>query len=111
MGPAFIEILCVKLNAFHLSKSLDTTNFFLAASAAFKIKLLCALGFFSARSFQSSKTADLIKFFEEEDYARIKEKLTVSENSYLKLLAFLDSIIESLTEKKLKTARFVNGKF
>ena len=51
----------------------------------------------------------IIKFFEEEDYARIKEKLTVSENSYLKLLSFLDSIIESLTERKLKTARFVNG--
>jgi DNA repair protein RecO (recombination protein O) len=89
----------------------DRGEDFNLVSAAFKIKLLSALGFFSVRSFQSSVTRDLIKFFEEEDYARLKQKLVISENSYLKLLSFLDSIIESLTERKLKTARFVNGKF
>lgn len=89
----------------------DRGEDFNLVSAAFKIKLLSALGFFSVTNFQSSKTRDLIKYFEEEDYAKLKQELTVSENSYLKLLSFLDSIIESLTERKLKTARFVNGKF
>ncbi len=79
-------------------------------SAAFKIKLLSALGFFSAKSFKSSTTQSLIKSFEEENFTDLKENLTIKRESYLKLLSFLDSIIESLIDTKLKTTRFTNGK-
>lgn len=89
----------------------DREEDFNLISVAFKIKLLSALGFFSARSFKGSQTQSLIQLFEEENYAYLKENLKVQESSYLKLLAFLDSMIESLTESKLKTTRFANGKF
>jgi len=89
----------------------DREEDFNLISVAFKIKLLSALGFFSARSFKGSQTQSLIKLFEEENFAHLKENLKVGESSYLKLLAFLDSIIESLAESKLKTTRFINGKF
>ena len=78
-------------------------------SAVFKTKLLCALGFFSVANFKNSGARDLIKILEEDNFENIKKRLVISSDSYLKLLSFLDSIIESLTERKLKTARFVNG--
>lgn len=89
----------------------DREDDFNLVSAAFKIKLLSTLGFFSAKSFKGSQTQGLIKLFEEENYTYLKENLEVAESSYLKLLAFLDSMIESFADTKLKTARFTNGKF
>jgi len=80
-------------------------------SSVFKIKLLKTLGFFSATNLKESKAKDLLTFLEQEDLHQTNIKPNISSQSYLKLTSFLDSIIESLTERKLKTTKFLNGEF
>ncbi len=99
-------------------------------SSAFKIKLLATLGFFSSHNLKESKAKTIFAIFENEDFEKIKEKIYSKQNSslgpqsanwrtrtagldserkqsYLKLLVFLDSMIESVAGQKLKTARFL----
>lgn len=77
-------------------------------AASFKVKLLWRLGFFSTRNLKDSSIKDLLAIFETYDLEYIKSQANLSSKSYLKLLAFLDSIIERITEKKLKTPKFLN---
>lgn len=78
-------------------------------SSVFKIKLLKILGFFSATNLKNSKTKDLLNLLEMEDFDKISLETNLSSQSYLKLLTFLDSMIEGVTQRKLKTTRFLNG--
>lgn len=82
---------------------------FNAISAIFKIKLLNYLGFFSAKSLKDSKSKMLIIALEEGTFESITRTNSINENSYLKLSAFCDSIIEKVTESNIKTTRFLNG--
>lgn len=79
-------------------------------SLTFKIKLLSSLGFFSARSLANPRTRNFFEILETEDFGRIQTKVKLKEETYLKLLSFLDSMIESLTETKLKTTKFLYAK-
>lgn len=76
-------------------------------SSIFKVKLLSQLGFFSAKSTGDPKVQKLFAILEEEDFDSIKNKIKASKAGYLKLLAFLDSMIENLIDSKLKTAKFL----
>lgn len=76
-------------------------------SSVFKIKLMSQLGYFSAKSLKDSKTKNALEILEDEDFLRIKQKMDLSDQSYLKLLSFLDSMIENVTQSKLKTSRFI----
>ena len=76
-------------------------------SSAFKIKLLSTLGFFSSKNFRNSKVKNVFEILENADFGKIKEEIRLTDGSYLKLLQFLDSIIENLTQTKLKTSRFL----
>ncbi len=76
--------------------------------AAFKIKLLSMLGFFSAVNIKNSASQQLIASFESKSLKELEESLKEN-NTYLKLLAFLDSIIEKITDRKLKTNRFIHA--
>ena len=90
-----------------LKRIVDGEDFNLVSST-FKIKLLSTLGFFSARNIKNSKAKNLFETLENADFRQIKEKIKLTNSSYLKLLTFLDSMIENLTERKLKTVRFLN---
>ena len=114
-----------------LDEILKENNFDLISSV-FKVKLLSELGFFSAKNLKDSKTKQVLEFLENEEFEKIKEKVNSSNDSlgpqsrddrgtrtarltssqrrqsYLKLLTFLDSMIENLIERTLKTNRFVN---
>lgn len=79
-----------------------------ALIAAFKIKLLSSLGFFSSVNLKNSQSKKLLQSFETFDIEEIETTLGNGQG-YLKLLTFLDSIIEKITERKLKTSRFVNA--
>lgn len=76
-------------------------------SSSFKTKLLSALGFFSSHNLKESQAKSVFAMMENEDFQSIQGKINLSESSYLKLLAFLDSMIESVAGQKLKTARFL----
>lgn len=90
-------------------KKIDMGEDFNLISSAFKLKLLSALGFFSAGSLQYSNAKDLLTMFETDNFESLKENLTINDENYLKLLAFLDSIIEDVAERKLKTNKFLNA--
>jgi DNA repair protein RecO (recombination protein O) len=77
-------------------------------SSVFKIKLMAELGYFSAKSLKDSKTKKVFEIIEEREFGDIEENLNLSQESYLNLLSFLDSMIENLTQSKLKTVRFLN---
>jgi hypothetical protein len=70
---------------------------------------LSNLGFFSIKSFKNSKSRKVLEQLEDEDLEKIRCKIKLTQRSYLKLLSFLDSMIENLIEKDLKTKRFLNG--
>lgn len=93
----------------HFLKKVTTEEDFDLVSSVFKIKLLSTLGFFSASAFADSKTKRVLQSFEENDYETIKNQFRLTERSYLKLLAFLDSMVENLIDRKLKTVRFLEG--
>lgn len=92
----------------YLSKITGEEDFNLV-SAVFKTKLLSQLGFFSARSLKGSQTKDFLQSLEVENYSSIKTSTDLKQVQYLKLSSFLDSIIENVTQSKIKTARFING--
>ena len=76
-------------------------------SLVFKVKLLSTLGFFSAKNLKDSEAKSMFVTIENEDFDIIKEKFNFKESAYLKLLSFLDSMIENLTQTKLKTTKFL----
>lgn len=76
-------------------------------SSAFKTKLLSTLGFFSSHNLKDSKAKNIFAILENDDFAALQGKINLTESSHLKLLAFLDSMIESIAGQKLKTARFL----
>lgn len=78
-------------------------------SSVFKIRLLSLLGFFSTKNLKDSNLKDFFKILEQKDFDLIKNEINLSNHNYLKLSQFLDSMIENLTEKKLKTSKFLNG--
>lgn len=80
-------------------------------SLVFKVKLLSILGFFSAKNITNVKVKSVLSQIEDDDWESIKQKLNLTQSSHLKLLVFLDSMIENLVNTKLKTSRFLNGKF
>ncbi|MDO8487574.1 MAG: DNA repair protein RecO [Candidatus Curtissbacteria bacterium] len=89
-----------------LKKTSNGEDFNLVSSA-FKTKLLSALGFFSSHNLKDSKAKDVLLVLENEDFSVVAGKLNLTDSSYLKLLSFLDSMIESIAGQKLKTARFL----
>lgn len=78
-------------------------------SSIFKIKMMSNLGFFSSKSYETYRSGEIIKILEDEDYSLIKNTVKLSQKSNLKLLNFLDSMIEEVSEHQLKTNRFLNG--
>ncbi len=89
-------------------KKIDSGENFNLISSAFKLKLLAALGFFSADNLKYSSAKNLLTKFETDDFDSLKS-LKIDDENYLKLLAFLDSIIEDTAERKLKTNKFLNA--
>lgn len=95
-------------NLLHLFlKEIKSGEDFNLISSVFKIKILSNLGFFSTSSFRNARTREVIELLEQEDIEIIKKKIRLSENTYLKLTSFLDSMIENLNGSKLKTAKFL----
>ncbi|HSX18881.1 MAG TPA: DNA repair protein RecO [Candidatus Saccharimonadales bacterium] len=88
-------------------KHLQSEDNFQLISSIFKIKLMSQLGFFSSRNLKETKTREVLAILEDKEYEVVKSRLQLSEGSYLKLLSFLDSMIENVTSSKIKTARFV----
>ena len=84
-------------------------NNFDLISSVFKVKLLAELGFFSAKSLRGSKSQEFLQSLENDDFENLQKRVKLDKDSYLKLLTFLDSMIENLIERTLKTNRFVNG--
>ena len=76
-------------------------------SNLFKIHLLKSLGFLSSTHLEPSGIKKLLAKLEEKDYRKLDNVDNLLKVDNLKLLSFLDSMIENLTEKKLKTAKFV----
>lgn len=99
-------------NLFHLLTSflslIEKEEDFNLISTLFKIKMMSILGFFSSRSFRNYKSGAVIKTLEEESFHIVQKNLKISSRSHLKLLNFLDSMIEDITEKQLKTSRFLS---
>ena len=93
-----------------LDKTEKEENFNLL-STIFKIRLLRALGFFAPESVKKENVKKILKLLESESIGQIKKNQKITEQSYLNLLIFLDSIIEGISESKLKTKRFLNGPF
>ncbi len=91
-----------------LEKINQNSNFQLLL-AVFKVKLLNSLGFFSNQYLKNSKNREFFKIIQEEDFKDIEAKINLSNQNYLKLLVFLDSIVENLAQRKLKTSRFAYG--
>ena len=88
-------------------KKCQTQDDFDFLSSVFKVKLLSLLGFFSTSTLKPSTTKDVLESFEKDDLEIIQDKTSLSRESYLKLLTYLDSMIENLTQQKLKTVRFL----
>lgn len=86
---------------------IETEKDFDFVSSVFKVKLLTLLGFFSAKNLKESNSRKVLAALEEGEYFDLKKKLKFNREAYLKLLGFLDSIIENITESKLKTKRFL----
>lgn len=89
-----------------LKKCADEEDFSLLSSV-FKVKLMAALGFFSAKGITTSTTQKFLESLEFDDYEKIKSRFRLSQKANLKLLTFLDSMIENVTNSKLKTTRFL----
>ncbi len=105
-GQKNIQIFSLLVN---FLKKLSQGEEYKLLSPVFKIKLLSLLGFFSAKNLKDSNLKDLLRVLEQKDFDSIKSEINLKDYNYLKLSNFLDSMIENLTEKKLKTPRFING--
>ena len=90
-------------------KSTSQNDDFNLISSIFKIKLLSLLGYFSATNLKESPTKTILQKLEKEDLKSLTASINLSTGNYLKLLSFLDSMIENLTERKLTTKKFVYG--
>ena len=90
----------------HFLKKLDHEDFDFVSSV-FKIKLLSILGFFSSSQLSESQTKQVIQILEEEEFEDSKSKIRLSQQAHLKLLTFLDSMVETIADSKLKTVRFL----
>lgn len=101
-----LAVFLLLLNFLKVSKAENDFNLF---SIIFKIKLLSLLGYFSVANLKDSKTKNLLEKIEKSDVRILKDSIKFDETDYLNLLAFLDSIIENLTERKLKTKKFIYG--
>ena len=86
---------------------ISTEEDFNLLSSVFKIKILSSLGFFSSKHLKDSKTKKILEILEDEKFEDIKRTINLSTPSYLKLLSFLDSMIENVTQTKIKTNRFL----
>ncbi len=93
----------------HFLKRTTQNEDFNLVSTAFKLKLLSALGFFSTANLTDSNAKFLLEKFENEEFESLRDSLNITNESYLKLLSFLDSIIEDLSERKLRTTKFINA--
>lgn len=91
----------------HFLKQITKGEDFNLVSTTFKIQLLSNLGFFSSEQLKNTKTKKILSIIEANSYDEIKSQIKLTDASYLKVLAFLDSMIEDLTEQKLKTNKFV----
>lgn len=91
-----------------LQKINQGENFDLVSSA-FKIKLLNILGLFSTTNIKTSQAKEILAIFEKDDFQTLKEKIKINKESYLRLLTFLDMLIENFTQQKIKTTKFLNG--
>ena len=78
-------------------------------SIVFKVKLMSMLGFFSSKTIKKPQTKSIFETLEQEDFDVIKDQIRLSQEAYLKLLSFLDSMIENIAQSKLKTSRFLDG--
>ena len=76
-------------------------------SSVFKVKLMSLLGFFSAKSLTDSKAKSIFELLEDEEMETIESRIKFSKESNLKLLTFLDSMIENIIQSKLRTSRFL----
>ncbi len=92
----------------HFLKQIANGEDFNLVSTTFKLKLLNNLGFFSTNQLKDSKSKSILAIIEADSYSEIKSKIKLSDRSYLKVLAFLDSMIEDLGEQKLKTKKYVS---
>lgn len=90
-------------------KHITSGEDFNLVSTTFKIKLLTGLGFFSQEQIKNPKTKNVFSIIESHSYEQVKSKIKLTDASYLKVLGFLDSMIEDLTEQKLKTRKFVHS--
>lgn len=95
-----------KLLVQYLDKINKVNNFNLISSI-FKVKLLSNLGFFSAKTLNAKNAKKVITILEDDDFEKIEAKVKLDKPSYLKLLKFLDSMIETIADKQFKTARFL----
>lgn len=89
-----------------LKKASDDEDFNLVSSA-FKVKLLASLGFFSSKNFKDGKAKKVLSILENDDFEKIRSSTHLTSENYLKLIRFLDSMIEKIVDDKLKTSRFV----
>ncbi len=88
-------------------KRIEQNDDFNLLSTVFKIKLMSNLGYFTSHTLKESNTKNILRSLENEDLEVIKDTISLSERSYLKLLTFLDSMIERTIQQKLKTSRFL----
>ena len=103
-GQKNFEVYKLLVTYLNRIKNGDDFNYI---SSIFKVKILSSLGFFSAKNLKQSKAKNLLEFMEENDYKTINTKVTLDKKDYLKLLSFLDSIIENITQSRLKTTKFL----
>lgn len=92
---------------FSFLKKIEKKDNFSLISSVFKVRLLKNLGFFSASSFKNSKMQSAFQILEDEDFETIEIRINGGKNGYLKLLNFLDSMIENIAQAKLRTNRFL----
>lgn len=88
-------------------KKIELSQNFSLVSTVFKLRLLSILGFFSSDNLKLSNAKVLLGRLQNEDINNLQDEIEISQENYLKLSSFLDSIIENVSERKLKTNRFI----
>ncbi|OGD98833.1 DNA repair protein RecO [Candidatus Curtissbacteria bacterium RIFCSPLOWO2_01_FULL_38_11b] len=101
------KVFYLLLNFLQKVSTLDNFSYI---SNVFKIKLLKNLGYLASSQLVSSPLKQLFIELENANDYNTNGKIKLNRANNLKLLSFLDSMIENLTERKLKTARFINAK-
>lgn len=93
----------------HFLKKIASGEDFNLVSSTFKVKLLSTLGFFSSKNLKDSHSQKLLEYLEEQDFESIRKRVKLTKSSYLKLLRFLDSIVENVIQAKLTTSKFLTN--